>query len=619
MDSASRQLIQQMLAEDELHHNFARQQALEDEELDISNDYDQDADSDDYTVKKEVKRKVSGKSKVTPQQGDVTTSVKVDSATHGSRWTEEEDTQLLEGIKRYGHGKWKEVSQFIGTRSPLQVKNRARHLFVHRGIELPRTSVDIVDKSEVELAPQAVTMVRTPTTDTQQQHTSPSLSVAINKHNDSDIDVDEEELEKVEERMANTEIDIKQDMEMDKDKDNKEEEQPTSEPLPVSSSNTEDNEAVVLPSDTMIIDRNAISEEEVRGNPEFFCGKPACTPERYMKIRNHILDCWDRIRPAYLTKTGARKQLRDCGDVNVIGRVHSYLEQVGAINVNCDFAIKRKPAPRQRTIHSSEYGYGNNNDDDDDYQSGTRPTAFNVFNDIVAGSRRRRVRDEYGEWQDERDLEGRVIEHGSLSEEALRVVSGARKRTRTTNKIRDFTNKTTPPFSVHIVPSAMTVMDLHAHLLRTEVIGLLGGKFDATTNQIDILTAFPCRGASTDFQFAERGLAVVGWYHSHPTFEPTPSIRDIENQVNYQTLFRHDSGQEPFVGVIVNPYDRDRLANQSKMRFFMAGPEYAVSAHYRVPYRLVETEQAECLDDSQIDQLAKQVDKLMDDFGEHTQ
>lgn len=34
--------------------------------------------------------------------------------------------------------------------------------------------------------------------------------------------------------------------------------------------------------------------------------------------------------------------------------------------------------------------------------------------------------------------------------------------------------------------------------------------------------------------FAEQGYGVVGWYHSHPTFEPQPSIRDIENQTSYQ-------------------------------------------------------------------------------------
>lgn len=30
------------------------------------------------------------------------------------------------------------------------------------------------------------------------------------------------------------------------------------------------------------------------------------------------------------------------------------------------------------------------------------------------------------------------------------------------------------------------------------------------------------------------GLSVVGWYHSHPTFEPNPSVRDIETQLKFQ-------------------------------------------------------------------------------------
>jgi proteasome lid subunit RPN8/RPN11 len=43
--------------------------------------------------------------------------------------------------------------------------------------------------------------------------------------------------------------------------------------------------------------------------------------------------------------------------------------------------------------------------------------------------------------------------------------------------------------------------------------------------------------------FEKRGLNVVGWYHSHPTFEPDPSIRDIENQASYQVLFIRPSCQ----------------------------------------------------------------------------
>jgi len=45
-------------------------------------------------------------------------------------------------------------------------------------------------------------------------------------------------------------------------------------------------------------------------------------------------------------------------------------------------------------------------------------------------------------------------------------------------------------------------------------------------------------------------------YHSHPVFAPKPSLKDAENQRNYQALFRCTaSGLEPFVGGIVGPFD----------------------------------------------------------------
>ena len=60
--------------------------------------------------------------------------------------------------------------------------------------------------------------------------------------------------------------------------------------------------------------------------------------------------------------------------------------------------------------------------------------------------------------------------------------------------------------------------------------------------------AIPCRSLSTGLQcemdpvsqtqasedLAHQGLAVVGWYHSHPTFAPFPSVRDIETQAKFQ-------------------------------------------------------------------------------------
>lgn len=33
---------------------------------------------------------------------------------------------------------------------------------------------------------------------------------------------------------------------------------------------------------------------------------------------------------------------------------------------------------------------------------------------------------------------------------------------------------------------------------------------------------------------ALRGYSVIGWYHSHPAFDPNPSLRDIDTQAKYQ-------------------------------------------------------------------------------------
>lgn len=65
---------------------------------------------------------------------------------------------------------------------------------------------------------------------------------------------------------------------------------------------------------------------------EFFEGNNVKTPERYMKIRNYIIRQWSANKTKYVTKTSVRKGLKDCGDVNAIGRVHQFLELIGAIN-----------------------------------------------------------------------------------------------------------------------------------------------------------------------------------------------------------------------------------------------------------------------------------------------
>jgi len=114
------------------------------------------------------------------------------------------------------------------------------------------------------------------------------------------------------------------------------------------------------------------------------------------------------------------------------------------------------------------------------------------------------------------------------------------------------------------VPQA--VMDIHAHLCTTEVMGLLGGHIeylpgtsaDPLTSSSDpsaggravmrIVAALPVDCTSTGIQcemdavsetqaravFSRMHLDVVGWYHSHPRVMAQPSVRDLENQSNYQ-------------------------------------------------------------------------------------
>ncbi|GIL99741.1 hypothetical protein Vretimale_4878 [Volvox reticuliferus] len=120
---------------------------------------------------------------------------------------------------------------------------------------------------------------------------------------------------------------------------------------------------------------------------------------------------------------------------------------------------------------------------------------------------------------------------------------------------------------------ALLAMDFHAHLSTYEVIGLLGGTWNPDTRQLVVIEAYACRraqgsDAATSVELdpesqvevqnmmEAKGQKCVGWYHSHPVFEPSPSQKDMDNQRNYQALFRCEKTRlEPFLGIIVGPYD----------------------------------------------------------------
>lgn len=43
---------------------------------------------------------------------------------------------------------------------------------------------------------------------------------------------------------------------------------------------------------------------------------------------------------------------------------------------------------------------------------------------------------------------------------------------------------------------------------------------------------------AVSINISERGLSVVGWYHSHPHFQNNPSLVDVENQTRFQNFYK---------------------------------------------------------------------------------
>ncbi|ELU16359.1 hypothetical protein CAPTEDRAFT_227777 [Capitella teleta] len=308
-------------------------------------------------------------------------------------------------------------------------------------------------------------------------------------------------------------------------------------------------EIVYLPNPTkeLMLEKEVVSQSEKEFHFDFFDGSGRSrNPQRYLKIRNFILESWEKCRPNYLYKTGLRVGLKNCGDVNLIGRIHSYLEQVGAINFSCERAQYRLQR-KQAAANSKAF-----------------PTKSSPVH--TSGSRKRRVRDESGEWVEPQELEGRTIPFKEDSIKKYKVTSKRPTDPFTLVKCQQFDCGDDPvqsPYSVTVETVSIVTMTVHAHLSHMEVIGLLGGRL---TDELQIKMAVPCDSLSTSMQcdmdpvsqataceaIRSAGYDVVGWYHSHPVFEPNPSVRDLETQQKYQEWFAKEGS--PFVGLIVSPW-----------------------------------------------------------------
>ncbi|KAM3876110.1 histone H2A deubiquitinase MYSM1 [Diretmus argenteus] len=358
----------------------------------------------------------------------------------------------------------------------------------------------------------------------------------------------------------------------------------------------EEEEELKTPEQEIEMDMETITEDEKHAIPEFFEGRPSKTPERYLKIRNYILDQWLKSKPKYLNKTSVRPGLKNCGDVNCIGRVHTYLELIGAINFNCEQAVYNRPKVLDRSKHKE------GKDALEAYQLAQRLQSMRT--------RKRRVRDIWGNWRDARDLEGQTYEHLSAEELALRREEMKKqpkpaKMSRTRGSFdpfqlipcRSFGEEVPEPFRVIVCAEALLIMDMHAHVSRGEVIGLLGGAFSEGDKVLKICAAEPCNSVSTGLQcemdpvsqtqacemLSSLGFSVVGWYHSHPTFHPNPSLRDIHTQDQFQSYFSR--GGAPFIGMIVSPYDPANPSPHSQTTCLLVRENQEHLGPQKMPYR----------------------------------
>uniref|UniRef100_A0AAX7VPK4 Myb-like, SWIRM and MPN domain-containing protein 1 n=1 Tax=Astatotilapia calliptera TaxID=8154 RepID=A0AAX7VPK4_ASTCA len=355
----------------------------------------------------------------------------------------------------------------------------------------------------------------------------------------------------------------------------------------------DEEEELKAPEQEIEMDTETITEDEKQAIPEFFEGRPSKTPERYLKIRNYILDQWLKSKPKYLNKTSVRPGLKNCGDVNCIGRIHTYLELIGAINFNCEQAVYNRPKVMDRSKHKE------GKDVLEAYQLAQRLQSMRT--------RKRRVRDIWGNWCDAKDLEGQTYEHLSAEELALRREEMKKqpkpyKMSRYRGSFdpfqlipcRYFEEDIKEPFQVIVCAETLLIMDMHAHVSRGEVIGLLGGTFNEEAKVLKICAAEPCNSVSTGLQcemdpvsqtqacdvLSSLGFSVVGWYHSHPSFHPNPSLRDINTQHQFQSYFSR--GGAPFIGMIVSPYDPANASPHSQTTCLLS---LSLCSSPELPYR----------------------------------
>ncbi|CRL01559.1 CLUMA_CG014269, isoform A [Clunio marinus] len=305
-------------------------------------------------------------------------------------------------------------------------------------------------------------------------------------------------------------------------------------------------ESVDIPDAEIILEVSNISNLERFLHSEFFVNRPTKTPERYLKIRNHIISMWNQSKPIYLSKTSARNGLKKCGDVNCISRIHSMLEQIGAINFNCPEVSWIRPLKILYEIFEQNI------------RNKIQSARMNSMLD------KKQKNDENFTHSDDGS---HLISMESSDSMVNRIKSRTMHRTQfELIKCQRFSKDNVAPFEVSINLSCLLCLYFHALSSKLEIMGFLGGK--CIGNDKLILTRYkPCRTSNQtaincemcpvsqveqSCNLLDEGLLLMGWFHSHPNFPPIPSRTDLKTQAEMQQQFAPNN---PFIGFILSCVD----------------------------------------------------------------
>lgn len=144
--------------------------------------------------------------------------------------------------------------------------------------------------------------------------------------------------------------------------------------------------------------------------------------------------------------------------------------------------------------------------------------------------------------------------------------------------------------------TTLLLMDFHAHTSLTEVMGLVAGTWNPIKEILTICHYEPCRNIASSATHCDmcpisqskaaelihnRGLDILGWFHSHPTFAPEPSQQDLDTQQDVQLWI---GSKCPCLGVILSPFSSHGALIASPFRCLIVDKKENFEDQF-VPYK----------------------------------